>query len=75
MVEYGEFERLGGQQTLRVDVRVIAATNVDLKQAAAEGLFRNDLLDRLACFRADLVDREPDACDEDGGDAEAVSAD
>ncbi len=35
----------------------------------------NDLLDRLACFRADLVDREPDACDEDGGDAEAVSAD
>ena len=48
VVEYGEFERLGGQQTLRVDVRVIAATNVDLKQAAAEGLFRNDLLDRLS---------------------------
>ena len=48
VVEYGEFERLGGQQTLRVDVRVIAATNVDLKQSAAEGLFRNDLLDRLS---------------------------
>ena len=48
VVEYGEFERLGGQQTLRVDVRVIAATNVDLKQSAADGLFRNDLLDRLS---------------------------
>ena len=33
LVEYGEFERLGGQQTIQVDVRVIAATNVDLEQA------------------------------------------
>ncbi len=48
LVEYGEFERLGGQQTLRVDVRVIAATNVDPQQQAAEGLFRSDLLDRLS---------------------------
>ena len=48
VVEYGEFERLGGQQTLRADVRVIAATNVDLQQHAAEGLFRSDLLDRLS---------------------------
>jgi len=48
LVEYGEFERLGGQQTLQVDVRVIAATNVDLKQLAAEHLFREDLLDRLS---------------------------
>ena len=48
LVEYGEFERLGGQQTLQVDVRVIAATNVDLKQLAAENLFREDLLDRLS---------------------------
>ena len=46
-VEYGEFERLGGQQTLRVDVRVVAATNADLKSLAAEQLFREDLLDRL----------------------------
>ena len=37
LVEYGEFERLGGQHTLRVDVRVIAATNVDLKEYAASG--------------------------------------
>lgn len=48
LVEYGEFERLGGQQTLQVDVRVIAATNVDLKQLAAEHRFREDLLDRLS---------------------------
>jgi psp operon transcriptional activator len=48
VVEYGEFERLGGQETLRADVRVIAATNVDLQQYAAEGLFRSDLLDRLS---------------------------
>lgn len=48
LVEYGEFERLGGQQTLRVDVRVIAATNADLKQLAQEGQFREDLLDRLS---------------------------
>lgn len=48
LVEYGEFERLGGQQTLRVDVRVIAATNIDLKQLAAENKFRSDLLDRLS---------------------------
>ena len=48
VVEYGEFERLGGQHTLRVDVRVIAATNVDLKEYAAGGLFRADLLDRLS---------------------------
>jgi psp operon transcriptional activator len=48
VVEYGEFERLGGQRTLRADVRVVAATNVDLKQYAARGLFRSDLLDRLS---------------------------
>ncbi len=48
LVEYGEFERLGGQQTLQVDVRVITATNADLQQEAAQGLFRSDLLDRLS---------------------------
>ncbi len=46
--EYGEFERLGGNVTLTVDVRLIGATNVDLPQAAAAGRFRQDLLDRLA---------------------------
>jgi psp operon transcriptional activator len=48
LVEYGEFERLGGQQTLQVDVRVIGATNTDLRIAVAENRFRADLLDRLS---------------------------
>lgn len=48
LVEYGEFERLGGQETLQVDVRVVAATNADLPALAAQGKFRADLLDRLS---------------------------
>ena len=48
VVEYGEFERLGGQRTLLVDVRVVGATNADLKALAANGEFREDLLDRLS---------------------------
>jgi psp operon transcriptional activator len=48
VVEYGEFERLGGQDTLQVDVRVVGATNADLKALAGEGKFREDLLDRLS---------------------------
>ncbi|NCF17828.1 MAG: phage shock protein operon transcriptional activator [Haliea sp.] len=48
LVEYGEFERLGGQQTRRVDVRVVAATNVDLRIEGEAGKFRQDLLDRLS---------------------------
>ena len=47
-VEYGTFERLGGDATLSVDVRLIAATNADLPGLAAAGRFRADLLDRLA---------------------------
>ncbi|HZR84949.1 MAG TPA: sigma 54-interacting transcriptional regulator [Candidatus Binatia bacterium] len=45
-----EFERLGGRQTQRVDVRVIAATNRDLPKAIAEGAFRQDLYYRLNVF-------------------------
>lgn len=48
LIEYGEFERLGGQETLQVDVRVIGATNVDLRREAREQRFRADLLDRLS---------------------------
>lgn len=48
LVEYGEFERLGGQEVLHVDVRVVAATNSDLRQQVAQGQFRADLLDRLS---------------------------
>ena len=42
-----EFERLGGAQTLAVDVRVIAATNVNLKSEMSKGTFREDLFYRL----------------------------
>jgi psp operon transcriptional activator len=48
LIEYGEFERLGGQETLQVDVRVVAATNSDLRVLAQEHQFREDLLDRLS---------------------------
>ena len=48
IIEYGELERLGGGQTLKVDVRIVAATNEDLPSLARRGRFREDLLDRLA---------------------------
>ncbi|MEW9797493.1 phage shock protein operon transcriptional activator [Alteromonas sp. CYL-A6] len=48
VIEYGEFERVGGNKTLKVDVRLIAATNEDLPSLADAGEFRADLLDRLA---------------------------
>lgn len=48
VIEYGEFERVGGTTTQEVDVRVIGATNIDLPLAADAGDFRHDLLDRLA---------------------------
>ena len=44
----GSSKDWAGQETLRADVRVIAATNVDLQQRAAQDLFRSDLLDRLS---------------------------
>ncbi len=48
IIEYGEFERVGGSKTLTCNVRLIAATNQDLPSLAAQGKFRSDLLDRLA---------------------------
>ena len=48
VIEYGEFERVGGSKTLTCDVRLIAATNQDLPTLADKGKFRADLLDRLA---------------------------
>ncbi|MBF7072423.1 phage shock protein operon transcriptional activator [Glaciecola sp. MH2013] len=48
VIEYGEFERVGGTRTVKVDVRLIAATNEDLPSLADQGEFRADLLDRLA---------------------------
>ncbi len=48
VIEYGEFERVGGDETISVDVRIVGATNEDLPAKAARGDFRADLLDRLA---------------------------
>jgi len=47
VLQSGEFERLGSSETRRVDVRVLAATNADLRQAIAAGRFRQDLFFRL----------------------------
>jgi formate hydrogenlyase transcriptional activator len=49
-----EFERVGGAKTIRVDVRVIAATNRDLAHAVREGMFRQDLYYRLNVFPLQL---------------------
>ncbi|WP_375202832.1 phage shock protein operon transcriptional activator [Hyphococcus sp.] len=48
VIEYGEYERIGGEETRTTDVRVIAAANTDLRVKAEHGEFRADLLDRLA---------------------------
>jgi len=47
VLEEREFERLGGERTIKVDVRVIAATNRDLKQMVRDGSFREDLYYRI----------------------------
>ena len=47
-IEYGEIQRVGGNETLQVDVRIVGSTNADLQTLAHEGRFRKDLLDRLA---------------------------
>jgi DNA-binding NtrC family response regulator len=48
ILEYQRFERVAGSDSIQVDVRVIAATNADLRAAMDEGRFRRDLYDRLA---------------------------
>ena len=47
VIQEREFMRLGGMETIKVDVRIIAATNADLKQMTEEGRFREDLFYRL----------------------------
>ena len=48
LIEYGELQRVGGSETLQVNVRIVGSTNADLEGLAAVGKFRADLLDRLA---------------------------
>ena len=54
VLQDGTFQRVGGSQTLRADVRVLAATNLDLDHAVAEGRFREDLFYRLNVVTVDL---------------------
>ncbi len=54
VLETGRFRRLGGTEEISVDVRVIAATNRDLRQAITRGHFREDLFYRLATFVLDI---------------------
>ena len=50
VIETKQFERVGGTQTRRVDIRLVAATNKDLKSLVASGAFRQDLFFRLSVF-------------------------
>jgi len=53
-VQQSEIERVGGSRTIPVDVRIIAASNVDLRQAVADGRFRQDLFFRLNVFPIEM---------------------
>jgi two-component system, NtrC family, response regulator AtoC len=54
VLEERAFERVGGQKTVSVDVRLVAATNKDLRKLVAEGKFRDDLFYRLSVVTVDL---------------------
>jgi two-component system nitrogen regulation response regulator GlnG len=54
LVQEQQFERVGGSETIRTDVRLIAATNADLEQMAEDGRFRRDLYFRLNVFAIKL---------------------
>lgn len=63
VIEYGEFRRVGGNKSRRVDVRFIVSTNRDLKEETEKGKFRKDLYHRLTAFPievAPLRDRKDD---------------
>ena len=54
VLQDGEFTRVGGNEVLKADVRIIAASNVDLEKAVDEGRFRRDLFYRLSVFPISL---------------------
>ena len=63
VVEYNVFERVGSTESVEVDVRIIAATNADLKDLARKNIFKQDLLDRLSfevLFLPPLRERQED---------------
>lgn len=55
VLETGEFERIGGSETLKVNVRIISATNADIKSSIANGDFREDLYYRLNVIELPLL--------------------
>lgn len=62
-VEYGEFERVGGERMLRSDARIVSATNCSLRQRIVDGRFRDDLyhrLDGMVLLIPSLRDRQED---------------
>ncbi|MCP3926005.1 MAG: AAA domain-containing protein [Desulfobacterales bacterium] len=63
VVEYGKYERVGSSEEIDCDVRIVAATNIDLSKAADNGTFMRDLLDRLSfevIFLPPLRERKSD---------------
>lgn len=63
VIEYGEFRRVGGNKSRRIDVRFIVSTNKDLKEETEKGRFRKDLYHRLTAFPIEappLRDRKED---------------
>ena len=54
-LQEGEVERVGGTRLIKVDVRVVAASNVDLRERMRAGLFRDDLFFRVNVFPINLL--------------------